>query len=995
MRILIAFALLLSLSSAAWAQVTVRGTVTDERGARLPGVNVIVPGTAVGTATDLEGAYTVLLPADQLPASVEFRFVGYRTERRTIAAQPNRQELNVRMSPDLLGIEEVVVTGTGGGAERRQLGNAIASIDAAPIADAGAADVTAALSGKVAGAMISQTSGSPAGSISVRLRGNSTINSSAEPLYIVDGVIVDNSSFELVTVGSGGVQNRLVDLNPNDIERIEVIKGAAAAAIYGSRASNGVVQIFTKRGQAGKPRITYTASMTSSDLRKRVRLNEAPYDWANPFNNADTTRVRVTRFDYQDYIFRPASGTDHYVSVAGGAGTTTYFVSGSYFYNQGIVRNADFNRGTFRLNVGQELTSWAYLRSGLNLTRSFANDIPTGGPAFFDGSITTLQFVPNIVDARPTPLGEYPAIGAAAFGNPYEVVDRYKFSQEVNRVQGNINLTLTPLAGLTASVIGGYDTFTQTARGFKPVGTVAQPNGFATYADLNRTLYNIDATASYVRTFGSLQSNSTIGGTYQFEKTQSLTNSAINLGPVVETVSGGAIASFSNPISELAVAGGFAQQTLGYNDRLFFTVAGRFDASSAFGGETGTQFYPKVSGSYVVIDRPVGFGLEFFRLRASYGEAGNLTGIGAYERFTNYNPLSFNGQPGLIPSTALGNSAIKPERQREVEGGFEASFLRNRLGVELTYYHQTVSDLLLRRVVAPSTGASTRLENAGELENRGLEIMLRGIPVQGRDLSLNTTFIFSRNRNKVTKLNGPGFDIGNGNFGAQWALEGQPLGVFYWRRYARNPDGTLLLTPQGIPQAERGVQGNLSDPSAAQVRRDANGQPTGELLRFILGNPEPDWTGSFSSDLTYKAWSFRMQWDIAQGHSIMNWNRRNFDRHNYRGGYDYGLELMPNSTIPKGTANAAGTGLIAEEYVEDGSYVKLREVSLAYTMRPQVPGIESVRLRLSGRNLFSFDNYSGYDPEVSIAGRSTGVVGFDFGTVPIPRQVAFGVTFSF
>jgi len=995
MRNLLALVLLLSTTSAAWAQVAVNGTVTDERGSRLPGVNVVVAGTSLGTATDLEGRFSFTIDSGTFPASLEFRFVGYRTERRAVTAQPARQEVNVRMTPDLLGIDEVVVTGTGGGAERRQLGNAISTVDAAPIAESGAVDLTAALSGKITGAMISQTSGSPAGSISVRLRGNSTINASAEPLYIIDGVIVDNSSFELVTVGSGGVQNRLVDLNPNDIERIEVIKGAAAAAIYGSRASNGVVQIFTKRGQVGKPRITYTASMTSSDLRKRVRLNEAPYDWANPFNNADTTRVRVQRYDYQDYIFRPASGTDHYVSIAGGAGTTTYFVSGSYFYNQGIVRNADFNRGTFRLNVGQELASWAYLRSGINLTRSFANDIPTGGPGFFDGSITTLQFVPNIVDARPTPLGEYPAIGAAAFGNPYEVVDRYKFSQEVNRIQANVNLTLTPMEGLTANVVGGYDTFTQTARGFKPVGTVAQPTGFATYADLNRTLYNVDFTATYGRTFGVIASTTTAGATYQYEQTQSLTNAAINLGPVVETVAGGSISSYANPLSELAVAGAFAQQTVGYNDRLFFTVAGRMDASSAFGSETGAQFYPKVSGSYVVIDRPVGFGLDFFRLRASFGEAGNLTGIGAYERFTNYNPLSFNGQPGLIPSTALGNAGIKPERQREIEGGFEASFLRNRVGMELTYYHQAVSDLLLRRVVAPSTGASTRIENAGELENRGLEIMLRGIPVQRRDLTVNTAFLFSRNRNKVTKLNGPAFDIGNGNFGAQWAIEGQPLGIFYWRKYARNPDGTLLLTPQGIPQAERGVQGNLSDPSTAQIRRDANGQPTGELLRFILGNPEPDWTGSFTSDLTYKAWSFRMQWDIAQGHSIMNWNRRNFDRHNYRGGYDYGLELMPNSNIPKGTANAAGTGLIAEEYVEDGSYVKLRELSVAYTLRPQVPGIESVRFRLSGRNLVSFDNYSGYDPEVSIAGRSTGVVGFDFGTVPIPRQVAFGVTFSF
>jgi TonB-linked SusC/RagA family outer membrane protein len=985
----------------ALAQVTVSGTVTDDAGNPMPGVNVSVAGTTQGTVTDFDGEYELAV-ITQDAFTLVYRFIGFRTEERLITVTVGSTQQDVQMRPDILGLDEIVVTGASGETERRQLGNAVATVGGDELSNGGATDLTAALSGKVPGALIQQTSGSPAGGISVKLRGTSTINSGAEPLYIIDGVIVDNSSNELVEVGNGGVQNRLVDINPNDIERIEIIKGAAAAAIYGSRASNGVVQIFTKRGQSGAPQITFTTSVQHNSLREKIRTNEAPFDWANPTDNSDLTKVPVERFgdEYQDYIFPGGMGTEQYLSVSGGQGNTNYFVSGSYFFNEGIIRNSDFERATLRMRLGQQLADWARVDVGAGFTRSASNDVPTGGGNFFDGAITTLQFIPGTVDASPNANGEYPAPGNAFFGNPYEVVDRYQFSQDVSRTNASVNVTLTPLDGFTATLIGGYDGYSQAARGFKPVGTVAQANGFASRGDLNRSLYNTDLTLTYVTDLGEvIRSTSTAGGTYQYDRVERITASANNLGPIVQTVDGGTITSSSDIIAETSLFGAFGQQTLGFDERLFLTVAGRVDGASVFGEDAGLQFYPKVSGSYVLSEEgfwqnSLGGTVDFFKLRASYGEAGNLTGIGAYERFTNYNPVPFNGQTGLIPSTALGNEDLRPERQREFEVGFDAAFFDSRLGTEFTYYDQTIDDLLLRRVLAPSTGATTRIENAGQLTNKGIELLVRGSVIRQSDLNLDVTAIYSRNRNEVTQLNGPAFAIG-GNFGAQWAIEGQPLGVFYWRAYARDENGNLLLTPEGLPQAERGVQNDISDPDSFEAQRDANGQPTGSLLRIVVGDPEPDWTGSLITNLDYKAFSFRMQWDAVQGFDVFNWNRRNFDRHNYRGGYDYGLELEEGSTIPKGTANAAGSGLIVEEYLEDGSFIKLREVSAAYTFRPQVAGVQSLELRLTGRNLFSIDDYRGYDPEVSVQGRDTGVTGFDFGAVPIPRQVMLSASLRF
>ncbi len=992
--LLFSLCLILAIPSSAQnlQTIAVSGTVTDGSGLPLPNVSVRVDNPFQGTATDLDGRYQLDIVTTTTPVVLIFSSVGFVTQNVSVAQSGT---YNVQLVADILGLSEVVITGTSGLTEKRQLGNSISVVSARELNGAGSVDPTAALAGKIPGAVVSQTSGSPAGEISVKLRGNSTIFGNAEPLYVIDGVIVDNSSNELVTVGSGGIQNRLVDINPNDIERIEVIKGAAAAAIYGSQASNGVVQIFTKQGSAGAPRVTYSTNLTSNSIRKTVKVNDAPFEWADPSDNSNLDKVPVERFDYQDYIFRTGLGTSHDLSISGGQGGTTYRVSGSFLYNEGFVRNSDFNRGGIRARVNHILSDWVRVNVSTAITKSFSHDIPTGGGGFFDGSITTLQFLPHSAPADPNELGEYPAPGNAFFGNPFEVVDRYKYTQDVNRSISSVGLSITPYEGLSIDAIGGYDSYSQLARGFKPVGTVATPTGFSSRGDYSKQLLSTDLRATYTTEINEdFNSNSSLGYTYQYERTEIIANTAGNLGPIVETIDGGTVASSRDDIIEGAIRGFFAQQTVGYQNKAFLTVAGRVDGASRYSEDNRNNFYPKVSASYELTqedffrDSP----FDFLKVRASWGKSGNVTGIGEYDRFTNYNPVSFGGLTGLVPSSLRGNEEIKPETQSEIELGFDATLLDSKLGLEFTFYNMNVKDLVLPQVLSPSTGASTRLDNVGELRNRGVELLLRGTAVQKEDLNWTVTATFARNRNKVVNLNGSNFAIGG--FTSQWAIEGEPLGVFYWRAYARDDNGDLLLTPGGLPQAERGDQA-LQDATGDGAMRDANGQPEGSLLRVLVGDPNPGWSGSLVNDVSYRKVNFRMQWDAVQNFDVMNWNRRNFDRHNYRGGYDYGLELKDGSTIPKGTANAKGSGLILEEYVEDGSFFKLREISVGYTLNPNLKHIRDISIRFAGRNLISIDDYSGYDPEVTIEGRNTGIAGFDFGSVPIPRSYSIGATINF
>lgn len=952
------------------AQLTVEGVVTDEQGTPLPGANVVVRGTNYGTATDNRGNFSLVVPQPSGETRLEASFIGYKTMRQTATETSGIIRVNFQLSIDALQFDEIVVTGLSAAASKRQLGNAISTVRVRELQASGATALDQALVGKIAGALVQQNSGDPAGGVSIRLRGTSSVLGSADPLYIIDGVIMSNLSPELIDLG-GVSQNRLVDLNPNDIERIEVVKGAAAAALYGSRANNGVVQIFTKRGAQGKPRITYTTKISTSKIRKTLDVNMATVDNSG---NKNPDGSDVQRFDHQDNIFRRATGIEQYMSVSGGSGSTRYFASGAYMANEGIVDNTLFRRINSRARIDQDLSDWASLSVGASFIFSKSDDVPNGGLASNYGALTGFIFGPNTYDPTPDPVtGVYPNGGILA--NPQEVVDRYDFEQEVTRFIGSTQLNLTPLPGLAIDYTLGVDSYDQTAKGFIPTGTTAPGlgTGFSRKSVFDFLQVNNDINFRYQHRLSSnLQSSTLIGGTLQYEKAETFTVESKELSPVSEIVSSGATGVISEFRSEKIIYGIFAQQTFGISDRLFLTGAFRFDASSVFGENDRWQFYPKASASYLISDESFwkdgAFANIFptFKLRASVGASGGLTAIGAFDRFTNFNPVSYDGNPGLVPSTQLGGD-IKPERQREIEFGADFSFLSDRLGIEVTYYDQHTDDLLLFRSLAPTTGNLSALQNVGTLDNKGLELLIRAIPISSAKLKWESTFTFSTNKNEVDGIEGDRLIIDD-SFSQVSAVNGEPLGVFFSTAFKRDANGDIVLDADGLP-------------------------PTTDLPIKIIGDPNPDFIASFINEVTIgRNWSFRGQLDAIVGFDVFNFTRRLAALSVFGVLEDFEKEL--NGELPAGWNSRVFR--IFENWIEDGSFVKLRELSASYLWHPkQLLGLNSVQFSVIGRNLISIDSYSGYDPETNVAGQRTAVRGFDFVQVPIPRSFSFSVSLNY
>ncbi len=960
-------------------EYTFTGNVIDGGDSNpIPGVSVFLENTSFGGVTDFDGNYVFKATMEPGEYTLVARYLGYSTKRQKGNAGSDTEiNIDLALTEDLLSLDEVVVTGSTVGVNKRTLGNAISSVKSEDLVNNGATAVDQAISGKITGALVQQNSGDPAGGISIRLRGPSTVLGSSDPLYIVDGIIISNSSNQLVDTG-GNAQNRLADLNPNDVDRIEIIKGAAAAAIYGSRASNGVVQIFTKKGKSGEPRFSFSTNVRVNELRKKIDYNTAPLSWEDPFDRENLTTVPATRYDLQNEFFGSGFGVENYLSVSGGSDKTSYFISGSHLDNEGIIRNTDFQRIGFKTNLTQKAFDWLTINAGLNYVRSQSNEVPNGGINAAYGAITGFNFSDNSVNPAPNESGVYPVTSLLVpRTNPLEAINRFDFGQKVNRIITSVALDANITENLSANYTLGLDYFNQSATAFIPINnTSPNANGFARRSDINNFQYNSDLNLSYKADINNnISSTTTAGGSWQYEEFDRIGINADGLPPIVQTASSGSIVEQGEGRSQISYWGAFIQQSFSFKNKLYINGALRSDGASTFGEDERSQLYAKASLSYIISEEDFWkdtFGDSFstFKLRGSWGQAGNLTALSAFQRFTVLEPLSLNGSPGLVPDTAQGDLGIAPERQEELEFGFDAGFFNNRLGIEFTYYKQEVTDLLLPRELAPSTGFGTRIENVGNLENTGLELLLKGSPVKTNDFSWDVTATYSKNENIVTSVAGGGQFALAGSFSTNFVIEDEPLGVFYRQFYARDADGSISLDENGYP-----FTGTTEDGASSKV----------------IGDPNPEWFGSLINEFTYKDFSLRFQLDAVQGFDIFNWNRRLLDNVIFGGGSNVGEELLGNR--PKGLGGAQAG--IFEEFIEDGSFVKLRELSLSYNLKLPFETIDNLKISLIGRNLISWDDYSGWDPEVNTAGQSNGVRGFDFAAVPIPRTYQLGLSVNF
>lgn len=429
-----------------------KGKVTDNSGVPVAGATVQIKNTNQGVVTDFDGNYDLKANIESGNYTLVFRSLGLTTQEVEVALGAEKEVVNnVVMTTDILGLDQVVITGVGALTQKKQLGNTISSVTGLEIAQSGSVDITGGLSGKLAGIQVTQNSGDPAAGISVRLRSASTVNGSSDPLYIIDGVIVNNNSVDVLGTTSV-VQNRLSDISPQDIDRIEVIKGAAAAAIYGSRASNGVVQIFTKKGKLGKPVVTMSSSLNFNFLRKKRAFNEEPFDWVST-DIAVLDKVPATRYDYQDMVFENSLGTDNYVSVSGGKEDTNYFASFSYLKNNGILKSTNFERQGGRVRINQEFNDWISASLGTYFSTSTSQDQPNGG--YVAGVLPTILFTNNTIDPRQDADGNYPTM--TFYPNILEYINNFDFNQKNNRTISDLQINLKPLDGLKVNYTLGYD----------------------------------------------------------------------------------------------------------------------------------------------------------------------------------------------------------------------------------------------------------------------------------------------------------------------------------------------------------------------------------------------------------------------------------------------------------------------------------------------------------------------------------------------------------
>ena len=728
-----------------------------------------------------------------------------------------------------------------------------------------------------------------------------------------------------------------------------------------------------------------------------------------------TTTTPVTRYDYQDDIFRTGYGTDNNVSITGGQDKLRYFASLNYNSNEGIIRGTDNSRFGFRLNLDNQVNKWLSWTAGINYTNNATNEKPDGNTFFSPiNSMTILGNFHNIYarDAN----GNLQSVGERGRLNPLSVINDIKQRNVTNRTISNVGFKLYPFKGFVIDYTAGLDNIAQNGTtyippftynaspGFYGGGATLDPtqNGYASAASFNSTFFNHDLNFTYSTQITSkLASVTQFGYSEQYEKSQFILAQSRGLLPGISTATGGStLLPNSDGRSERSVRGFFLQQNFKFNNQFFVTVAGRIDGSSVFDKSNRNFFYPKVSGNYIISESEyfkkssLAKYVNSWKIRAAYGESGNLTGIGAYDRFNIYNVSPFLGRTSLTSPSTTVSSDLKPERQKELEIGTDLVLLDNRLTFTFNYYNKQVTDLLVPNITnAPSTGFPTASKNVGTLRNKGFEILVTAVPVKTKDFTWEITANYNRNQNRVENLGVPFISFSTGT-GAVFALiPGYDAPVFYTTFFARDANGNQLLNA-GIPVTARGPVAN-GQPFGTPTVDPATGLPftsgaNSTILRGNLGSPNPTYTTTLINSFKYKKWTLGIQLDRVAGNSVFNADFRT------RQGVGNGSELAQlehNGQLPRGYIS--GIYGIEEWRVESGTFTKLRELAITYNFGKINKTFNNLTVSFAGRNLVSWDTYRGYDPETNATGQNSLLRGVDFGNVPIPRTFQLGVVANF
>ena len=990
-----------------------------------------------GVVTDFDGNYTIEIPADGMLA---VSYIGCKDQDIKVNG---REVINVNLADDNKVLEEVVVVGYGV-QKKRDVSTAVSSVKAEALANNPSTDFRQALAGKMPGVQVTVPSGDPEGSVSIRVRGVSTVNAGSDPLYVVDGVPMERG---------------FANLNTNDIESVEVLKDASAAAIYGSRGSNGVVLVTTKKGTSDKLSVSYDGYVGVQNVSKKLDMMNA-YEYAefvkdahdnayldkNPNGSANDPnssrkegymkipdmlvpylegKTGLTDTDWQDAIFRSAMTTGHNISLSGKSNSINYFVSGNYMKKEGIIIGSDFEKYGGRLNLSGQHKR---LKFGVNFAPSYSvsNSVNASGA---DGIVQSALMMPPIFPVyNPDGSYNYQGNGYLRIGTDYqinEVLNPVAMARLQSNVTDRMSITgkafaeLELMKGLSykLSLGGDYygahnDQYRQSAlplKGKNYYDTPSNPKGYSSSSFFFNWL--VENQLTYTTTIDKKHNISAVLVQSAQKETMKTDNVTATDYPndYIHTINGGTVTEGKSDKTQWSIASYLARVQYNYEGRYMLSAAIRADGSSRFGKNNRWGYFPSASAAWRISDeqffknvKKLSF-INDMKIRASYGVTGNFQ-IGDYDHLAtmsidNYilgNGLAYGYKPDNIKRDDL-----SWEKNQMINAGIDLQMFDGYLGLSVDYYNTNTSNMLLYVPVPLLTGYSTSLQNLGKVNNRGWEIGLTSQHTFANGLGYSFNVNYAKNTNEVKEL-GPGNApvISSGSVGHAYYITevGKPIGSYYLLKY----DG-IFKNQQELDSYPHLANAKVGDFRFVDV--DGSGDIDLDKDRTVCGNYMPKFTYGFGGKLWYGGFDMDFNFQGVYGNKILNLNRRYID--NMEGnvnGTKVALDRWKSPENPgSGWVNRANrkqtgsNGRTSTWHLEGGSYLRLQNLSLGYTLPSnftQKFKVEKLRVYVSGQNLFTITNYSGYNPEVNARPSQNLTPGEDYGTYPLARTYMFGLNLT-
>ncbi|HMO40335.1 MAG TPA: TonB-dependent receptor [Saprospiraceae bacterium] len=1004
------------------AQRTITGKVVDDTNTPLIGATILVLGTSSGTVSDVDGNFSLVVPAEQ--NTIVVSYTGFST--RTVALG-TESYYAITLESEAALLQDVVVIGYGT-ATRKELTGSVAKVDAETIGRLPVTGLDQALQGQAAGVQVTTSSGTPGSSVAVRVRGTSSISSGSQPLYVVDGIPINTGSYSQLGFGNQ-TANTLADINPTDIESIEILKDAAAAAIYGSRGANGVVLITTKRGKAQKTQVnlnTYYGGQTvwrtleplsgpefvdliQEGVRNRFGATIVPSQLGLVGLNNDPSTYPNT--NWQDEIFRTGAISQTDLSFAGGNERTKFFVSGSYFLQDGTIKGSSFDRTSFRLNLDNLVTDKFKIGTSTSFSRSFSTRINNDNNIF--GVLSTAFLLGSHIPAFNAD-GTYGRDPNASIENPIAAYREPTNDRVNNRLLSSVygEYTLAPGLNFRTSVSADFISVREIR--FSPTTTNAGAGTGGTgneafSSDLNLVNENY---LTYRKSFGNLGFDALLGASFQTSTFESFFGQGENFpGNTIITLNAASIKrDVTSSRSQWGLNSYFSRFNFNWQQKYFISASARYDGSSRFGANTRWGFFPAVSGAWRISEESFlrnNSVISELKLKGSWGLRGNSE-IGNFSSRALISPgANYLQRAGLAP-TQLGNPDLTWEERQDIDLGLEIGLFKDRIFLTVEAFQGTTNELLLSRPLVASSGFTGITENIGSIKNRGIDIGLLTTNISKEKFTWTTNMNLSFFENEITALAGTPFAAGF----ASWVAEGEALGSFRGFRVERvfqsqeEIDALNAIARERTGNPNAVYQTTLTRPGDLMFRDlDGDGVLT-TADQEILGNANPRVFGGITNNISAFGFDLSFFFQFSVGNLVYNNTRAFSEGMNSIFGQ---AATVRNRWTPENPTDdirypRAAFGdpnnnrRTSDRFLEDASYLRLKNLSLGYSLPRNIAnkaGLASARIYVSGQNLLTFTEYSGFDPEVSTFTLSNTAPGTDFLTFPQARTMIVGLNLGF